>query len=82
MCDRVREVGMLPYSQNHHLVADLAHERYKDLRREADAWRLANELRQGAQAPCAPAGFGLRKALMSLRLNLVGAPRTQIGVCP
>lgn len=73
---------MLPYSQNHHLIADLARERYNELRREADAWRLAREARQGAQAPCAPAGSGLRNALMTLRLRLMGAPRAQLSACP
>lgn len=73
---------MLPYSQNPHLIADLGNERYKDLRREADAWRLSREAQNGAQAPCASASSRLKAALMTLRLRLTGAQPAQLAACP
>lgn len=71
---------MLPYGNNHHLIADLARERYNDRRREADAWRLAREAQRSQEAPCVQ-GSRLQRALMMLRLQLAGTPRSQIAVC-
>lgn len=73
---------MLPYSQNPHLINDLAQERYKDLRREADAWRLSRIAQDRLEASCVPADSALKRALMTLRLRLAGTPRRQIVVCP
>lgn len=72
---------MLPFSNNPHLVSDLAQERYNDRRREADAWRLAREARRSTERSCVPSGSRLLSVLATLRLRLAGTPRSQIVFC-
>lgn len=73
---------MVPYHNNPHLIADLAQEHYRELRREADAWRLARAAQKGTERPCVQADTGLKSALMKLHLWLAGTPRAQIATCP
>lgn len=72
---------MHPLSNNPHLIEDLARERYNDLRREADAWRLAREVQEGAAAPCAPADSPLARTWLAIRVRFSGAPRAQLAGC-
>jgi hypothetical protein len=73
---------MLPFSNNPHLIADLSHERYNDLRREADAWRLGSEALRHREEDCVPAESRLQRALATLRLRLSGTPRSEVVFCP
>lgn len=72
---------MLPFGNNPHLIADLAHERYNDRRREADAWRLGNEALKAREMPCVPAESRLQRLQVLLRLRLPGTPRSQVVFC-
>ena len=73
---------MLPFSNNPHLIAGLARERYNDLRREADAWRLGHERQGAAETECVPSASRLQSALITLRLRLSRTPRAEIVPCP
>lgn len=72
---------MFQFNQNPHILGDLARERQKELRREADAWRLAREATKGRRAPCVPEKPALMRLLMMLRLRLTGTPRTEFAAC-
>ena len=73
---------MQPYSNNSHLIADLAREHYNDLRREADARRLQYVALSAAEARCVSTSSRLAWAVAMLRLRLAGTPRTEIVYCP
>jgi len=73
---------MPPFSNNPHLIGDLAREHYSDLRREADAWRLARQAQSATEVPCVSTNSRLERALITLRLRLSGTPRAQVVLCP
>ena len=66
---------------NPHIIGDLAREHYNDLRREADAWRLARVAQEAKEVPCISAESRLARAFIMLRLRLVGTPRAQVVMC-